>query len=126
MGDFRLGQARFLMCLQLKLSFWDALPHKLAGCSHDNQEQAQACALECLALWQDMTTRHPLSVHPLLVKTFQQTQELEQFANGGQHQPLRAFPALTHLIELRLCCVLELAVESAHALVKQRVKKNHT
>ena len=134
-GDWGRGRSRLYMTMDVKFAFWDRLPHKLLGCSHDDREVARACAVQCNYLWTELlhaagldevsaAAGNPGNFHPLIVDVFAGPLRCDFEDFSMNRKPLSSLPKLQELFTtLRLCIVIEVAVEGKHALAKLRVRQ---
>jgi hypothetical protein len=127
--DFGNARARLLLTLQLKFSFWESIPHKLVGAAHDDLQLASSTFRECLlqlAVLKQERNIHRIEdlakVHPLIAKLelwrHRYSDDVQAFVQG---EPPRGV-LQDELAKLRLVMVIELSIESKHALAKGRVR----
>eukprot|EP00971_Amphidinium_carterae_P349841 6491256-Amphidinium_carterae.1 len=119
--DFTAAMSHIRTQLELKLSFWESLPWKLAGICHVDQTLARLCASECIRLFDnvpDLAAHHPLSIAVLQTGTTART-ELDLYIRGSE------LCSLPHLLQLVLPVALipigERPIEMRHSLVSRRV-----
>ena len=131
MADFISGRTILYMTMQVKLSTFDRLPHRPLACVHDDAKVRQQSAATCLGLFQALLEHLGLrdgdpklqALHPLIVNVFcNHKHDLEKLAGGMELEDL---PDLLRLLmPLRFANMLELTVESKHALAKARVRQS--
>ena len=122
LGDFARSRQHVQLCLQIRMSFWQQLPHVLFGIAHFDKAIAVACAGRALALFDsaaDDVVHHPLTLI-LCARGGVGGEQLRLFAS--RQRPLGQLPFLeTQAAKFKFAPVVERWVESRHALLKRSI-----
>lgn len=117
--------------LEVKFSFWRRLPHRLVGVAHDNQavarEELQACVAQLQSVKESHRMTEPVDlarIHPLIGMLEEWVRShgsaLSDYWSGDA--PSLPPRILEVVGRLRFVMIVELSIESEHALGKARVR----
>lgn len=96
LSEYGRGRSTCFMVLQVNFSFYEALPHKLFGCAHDDVGIARACAKAGIRMYQQKVTelgvdgavdarRH---VHPIVAEACIDMRKDHGPGGSGKQPPL--------------------------------------
>ena len=110
------AKARLLSVLEVKLHFYNLIPHALLGVAHPNEDLARAAAIKCLHQVKDV----PVGKLHSLAKNMQGSSavalQMQAFASGEARANL---PDLWQaLMPLQYIRTTECTIEGKHALAK--------
>ena len=123
--DFTIGQTRVTQFLNIKLGFWESLPHRLAVIGHFSEDAARSGLAACLEAYRAQGP--DVLQHRLVRKYFDADtadaawlEQLQRFLSGERREGL-------HLIMQEACkmgfiAVNERSIESRHATAATKVK----
>lgn len=120
LGDFARGRQHVLLCLRVRLSFWQQLPWCLFGLGHRDANVAIDCARRSLALFEGSPVDHS---HHSLTLTLCAAEgvggaQLRLFAS--RQRSLEELPFLQMMAaKLKFASVTERWIESLHSLAKR-------